>query len=346
MAAAVADDRPGGPGGAHAGAAEWAAWYEQYLTRAASQSARTLELYQSVLAAVSRGELSPTVLQDVLASFVQERGPAYTSELSQLSMRFFSGLVQLGTDTSRELVGAMLPDARPTSSTVPPVEEAPSWNEWYRRLLDYATQQGAAAAEAYRTVFERVASGDVEPSQLQSASSRHLEQKLPEHLQHLVGLCFELLRGLEDVRNRYTDEYLAGVMTTAKRPAASEPFALDLAAPLGGTASASLLVANTRAATSEVRCVATEIRRADGVGPAFAPDLAIAPERIELAPGEEARITITLAVRESHYQAGPTYVGALHVTGHGESGLDVPLRVRALPIGAGAQAGAASPGRR
>lgn len=310
------------------GPAEWSAWYEDYLTRAAGQSTRSLELYQDVMAAVSRGELPATVVQDMLSGFVQARGPAYSTDMTELSMRFFSGLVQLGTTYSTELMEAVVPGTVVADQRQPPPLNAADWGTWFQQLTDYATQQGAATVEAYQSLLDRVAAGDLPPTHVQQLSSQYMERRLPEHLRRLMAMCFELMNGLNDVRTRYGEEYLEGVLGSG-RPA-DEPalFALELMAPVGGTTSASLSLTNTRTDPSVIRCEVTDVRRSDGVGPAFAPQVTIAPEHIELGPGEEASLTMSLLL-DARYDPGPLYVGELRVTGHGAERLEVPLRIRA-----------------
>lgn len=99
MAAAAADrsaaDRSAE---ASAWAAEWSAWYGRYVARAAGQSERTAELYQGVVDAMSRGDLAPTALPDMLAAFTRARGTAYSERFAALAMRFFSRLVETAAD--------------------------------------------------------------------------------------------------------------------------------------------------------------------------------------------------------------------------------------------------------
>ena len=311
------------------GAAEWAALYGQYLTRAAGQSARTLELYQQVLERVARGELAPTVLQDMLAGFAQARGTSYTERLTELSMRFFSGMVQISTAYSQDLAELVLPGIAVPLAPPPPFDAADPAG-WFQQLTDYAGRLSADAVKTYQSLLDRVAAGGVTPGRLQQVSSDYLQRHLPEYLRRLGTLCFDLLNGLNDVRTHYEEEYLAGVLATANRPPGEEgSFALHLAAPLGRMASASLAVANTQEEPAVVRCRVTDVRRADGVGPGFSPKITIAPERLELRPGEEASLALSLRLDEADYAPGVLYVGAVHVTGHEEVPLEVPLRITA-----------------
>src|SRR5436190_1946641 len=78
--AAHAADAGGGLAG------EWLTAYTDYLKRAADQTSSTIELYQQVTDRIVSGELAPTATQDLLGSFVQSRGTAYSDQLAQLNM--------------------------------------------------------------------------------------------------------------------------------------------------------------------------------------------------------------------------------------------------------------------
>ena len=56
-------------------------------------------------------------------------------------------------------------------------------------------------------------------------------------------------------------------------------FALDLVAPVGSTTSASLWITNTEAAPTVVDWSVPHVRRSDGVGPAFRPDVSSRRQR-------------------------------------------------------------------
>ncbi len=310
------------------GTAEWAAWYTQFLTRATGQSAKTLELYQQVLAAISRGELAPTALQDLLPGFLQVRGATYTNSLTELTTRFYAGLVEIGAAHSRELAELVVPGGH-VPDVPPPVFESADPMQWFQRLTEYAGQLNARAMKVYQAHLNRVAAGEASPDQLQRAMSEYLERRLPEHLRQSGQLYFQLLSDLNEIRVRYEEEYLRGLLASVRRPDGDEAFALTLVAPLGGVASASLSVANTKEERAHIRSRVTDVRRADGVGPAFTPTTTIAPEQVELGPGEEANLRVSVRLDAGDYETNVLYVGELHVTGHGEPRLEVPLRITA-----------------
>jgi hypothetical protein len=298
--------------------------------RSAKQSARTLELYQEVMDCIARNELPPTALQDMLAPFVQARGSAYTNKLAEISMRFFSGMVQIGTAYSDELAELAIPgSAEPPLQ--PPQFDTTDPIKWFQQLNDYANQLSTRAVKAYQRLFERAAAGETSPVQLQEASTDYLEKRLPVHLRRLGGLYFDVLNGLTDLRAGYEEEFLTGVLATVKGGGQEAPFVLNLTAPLGETASASLALSNTKDEPTLIRCRASDVRRADGIDPAFSPKITITPESLNLQPGEEANLIVSLRLEEGDYAPGVLYVGTLDITSHGEPGFEVPLQIKATP---------------
>lgn len=319
------DNQTGDFGG---GPAEWSAWYAQYLTRANEQSARTLALYQEVLECVSRGELSPTAIQDLLPRFIQARGIAYTAKLTELTTRFFSELVQVGSAFSQELAGLLMPGM--TVGEVPPPAFDPADPiKWLQQLTEYASQLNARAMKAYQLHLDRVSVGEATPQQAQQATADYLKHRLPEHLRRIGRLYFDLLNDLNAVRTEHEADYLTGVLATANRPGKDPTFALNLTGPLGTDASGSIALANTKDVRVLIRCSVTDVRRADGVGPAFAPKLAIAPDALELDPDEETSVRVTVQLNPADYDPNALYVGTLHVIRHGEPRLEIPLRITA-----------------
>jgi hypothetical protein len=323
----LSSDGPSG-GGAGALAAKWFTAYTDYLKRAAEQSASTIDLYQQVTDRVVRGELAPTATQEMLAAFVQTRGTAYSDQLVQLNMRLFSEMVRISTAYARELGQAVLPEAA-VAPAPPPAFDAADPAGWFQQLSDYFRELSASIAAAYRAVLDRVAAGEVAPSQIEENATGHLQRRLPEYLGDLGRLYLDLLNGLTDLRVRSEQEFLSGVLERADEASAPRPFELTLSAPLGETATASLSIANTRDQLARIRCQVADVRRADGVGPAFVPDVTFAPEGPELAPGEEVSLVLTVRLDERRYDPDALYVGTLQITGHGEPRLEVPLQITA-----------------
>jgi hypothetical protein len=201
--------------------------------------------------------------------------------------------------------------------------------QWYQQLNDYAVKLNARAVKGYQLLLQRVAAGEVSPAQLQNVSSSYGEQHLPQHFRRLSILFFDLLNSLNDLYTSYQEEFLNGVLDSVNRSDQEAPFLLNLSAPLGETASASVLLTNTTNEPTIIRCMATDIRRADGVGPAFTPQITLAPDSLNLQPGEEGNLAVLLRLDSDSFDTDVLYVGTLQITGHGEPRFEIPLRIRA-----------------
>jgi len=321
--AAHAADPEGGGGNV---ALEWFTSYADYLKRVATQSSSTIDLYQQITDRIVRGELEPAATQDLLSSFVRDRGTAYSDELAELNARFFREMVRIGTAYSYELGQAVLPEAA-LPPAPPPEFDPENPAGWFQELTAYSQRLGTSIAATYQALVDRAASGEIAPGQIQEAATEHLQRRLPEYLAELGRLYFELLNGLTDLRIRSEHEFLNGVL--AQTNGAAEAFELAFTAPLGEQATASIAITNTREEVAHIRCHVMDVRRADGVDAAFAPDITFTPEILELEPGAEARLEVSLRLDEDHYEPDTPYVAMLQITGHGEPRLEVPLRITA-----------------
>jgi hypothetical protein len=314
---------------ATAWAAKWSAWYAQYVARAAEQSERTGRLYHGVADAMSRGSLAPNALQDMLAAFYQARGSAYSERLAELTMRFFSRLVETAAAYSKEMTEAVMPGV-PAAPPLPKLDPSDA-NAWFSQLTEYSHSLSAHITTSYKAFLDRVAAGQIATDRLKTAGSEYFERRFPEYLQQLAQLYFDLLSDLNDLRAAGEQDFLSGTLATAARANANTAVSLALTGPPGGVAAATLSIANTRAQAATIRYRFTEVRRADGIGPSFAPRFSVTPEHLELASSEEASFTLALALDEADYAPNMLYVGVLHITGHGEPPFEVPLRITLVP---------------
>jgi hypothetical protein len=312
------------------GSTDWSKAYLEYLTRSTAQSARVLKLYQQVLESVSHGHLAPTVFQDHYLRFTQTHWPEYAKKLAQLNAHFLSDLIQIGTTYSQEQ-NESAPVGSEDADLRPPEFDAADAATWFQQLGEYAGRLNARALKAYRAQLDRVAAGETSPSEVQEATSKYLSHRLPGYLEHLGQLYFDLVGGLNDVRVDYEEEYFLGMLATANRQDESQPLVLNLSAPLGETTGASLEVENSTERQTTIRCSVTDVRRTDGVGPAFAPQITITPEALDLAPGEAGSVRISLRLDEIEYDPGALYSGILFITGQAELPVEVLLRITGTP---------------
>lgn len=293
------------------GSMEWSAAYAQYLLRAAQQSTRTHGLYYLVLQRVSRGELSPTMLRDALSAFADRRGRVYGEKLTELSARFFAGLVQI---------------AGGASQPPPPYDGADPYG-WFQRLTEYAADVQRRTVQAYQASLDAIAAGNPD-GRSPSAFVEDQTRRTNEQVRALGRLYFDLLGGIAEIGSSVEEEYLQSVLANGSA-ADEEGSAIELAASIGESTSAVVSVENTRSDRAVVRCMVTDVRRADGIGPSFVPAVTVDPDGLMLDPGQEGSVRLSLMLDAGIYEPGAEYVGAVHIVRHGEPRLDVPLRIRA-----------------
>jgi len=309
---------------------DWSTSYSQYLARSAALSARTLNLYQLALERVSQGKLPPTIFQDHFPTFAVAHGAEFTNRFADVGSRFLSELVRVGCSFSQQP-----PDAGAAATereSLPPQFDASNAARWYEQIEEYAGELNARAIRAYRAQLDRVAAGETTPSEVQQHTSEQMAQQLPGYMQRIKRLYFDLLNGLNDVRSAYEETYFRGLLASAKPDDSDAPVTLTLTGPADTTPAASLSVTNTTGQRTRIGHQIVDVRRVDGAGPSLVPAIAFVPETLELGPGEEGTLTISLRLDPEQYDSDVLYTGALYLTGGSDVPLAVELRILATAV--------------
>ncbi len=192
--------------------------------------------------------------------------------------------------------------------------------------------RSARGVRAYRAQLDRVAAGEATPSEVQRDASELLSRQLPESLQRMTRLYFDLLNTLSEVRAGYEEAYFRGVLAQADDGQGEAQAALSLSGSPGATVSASLSVTNTTGRRSRVEYRMMDVRRPDGVGRAFVPAVTFFPESIELGPDEEGTIGLSLWLDPEQYDPDAIYTGTLDVTGGSGLQTEVQVRIVVSPV--------------
>lgn len=302
------------------GASDWSTSYAQFLSRSAANSQKILKLYQQTLEYVAQGRLPSTVFQEYYPLFIQRHGAGYAERLSQLGAEFLGSLAALSGRDSRK--------ATEDEGEIPvPVFDPSNPARWFEQYAEYAGKLNARALKAYRSQLDQVAAGEQTPADAQQKMAADMSAKLPGYMEESGRLYLEMMSRLDELRGRYEEDYLGGILAIADGPAKAAVTDVVLSAPLGGVAFASFTITNTTGARTPIRYIATEVRRMDGVGSAFAPKVAIAPEVLELGPGEEGTITFSVQMEADRYEVEKPYVGFLYITGDGDLRVELQLRI-------------------
>jgi hypothetical protein len=196
-------------------------------------------------------------------------------------------------------------------------------------LREFAIARGSEYTNSLTRVAEEFVNGLIAAVNGRSERTGPTEATGPPHelLARITRLYFELLTRFTDLQTTQIDDCLRTLLDAAGAGAGSG--ALALRAPLGGTAASSLIVENSGSEPLLVSCLATAVRRADGVGPAFVPAIALTPLEDTVRPGEELRVTTALSLDPGVYEPDVLYIGALRLMRQQSLHFEVPLHITA-----------------
>jgi len=300
----------------------WSGLYARFLSGSLANAQRTLRLYQQTLESVASGRLPATVFQEYYPRFVQRHGALYSERLRAVCAAFMGRFAELNKRN------AAYADAGAVAEQVPPpIFEPETPERWFEQYAEYAGRLNAEALKAYRRQLDQVAGGELSPEDVQQKVAGDMSRRLPFYMRDAGQLYLHLMQELDALRGDYEDAYLSGILALAEESASEPVTAVALQAPAGGAAFQSFTISNTTRTRMAVRYVATEVRRMDGVGPAFAPKVQITPELLELEPGEESTVTLSLQLDADRYEVGVPYIGFLYVTGADDRRVELQLRI-------------------
>lgn len=293
--------------------AAWSARYREYLERSIARAGRAQALNREVISRVAAGQLAPWTLESHFSTFAATRAASYSERIANITMTFLRGLIETGATYSYELVEAVLPGAAPAPKVVAPDFEPAKTVDWFRDLAIFSAAENARITAMLRMVMEKVAAGELAPADVEQVSSRFHTGHLPNSTIRLVELYLDLLTGLEEVHASFSEEFLRTVLGMAPGDGARSGRAVEVDVAIGEAASVRFAVTNTDPDPAVVACTLSGIRRADGIGPAFDPAVSITPEQLELAPGAEATVQLTIHADADHFQPGVLYDGVFRV---------------------------------
>lgn len=245
------------------------------------------------------------------------RAGAQARDLADVYARFFAGLA-----------GEVAPP-QPLDAADPA-----AWFEQLAALAMQASQDRVAALHIdLAAAAER--SGQSNASR-RSAAAGQVEGAA--RLARLTTLYVELIDGISEAASAAQAEYLQAVLAAAQGTAPATRGGLQLEGRVGDAAEAWMAIENSTAAPVTIHCSVGPVRRADGINPAFAPDVVVTPAHVLLEAGEDAQVRLQVVLDAGHYEAGAVYVGTLYVHRDGDPCRDVPLRI--VPARAIERAGA------
>ncbi|MDT5066634.1 MAG: hypothetical protein QOJ95_770 [Mycobacterium sp.] len=287
--------------------ADWQTRFGRYLQRAADTLEKTAELNREMVKRIACGDIAPVTVESQLAAFMATEAESFAEEMADVVTEFLGRLIDVNSWYARALV-----DPRRPETPAPPSAE--EWRfdhtaiDWFDRLDAYARAETAS--------LQRI------------LPDGETTDALPTTVAATTDALLDLLTRLEDVNATYGRRYLEAVLGLA-RESDTVSGTLHAVAPLGETATVRFAVCNNTEQRADIRCVLSDVRRSDGVGPAFDPDATIMPNGIRLSAGKEEVFTLSIRLADSDFTAGPDYRGGVRVIGMGDSAVDIPVAIRA-----------------
>ena len=298
--------------------------YQEYVERKIASSRATQDTYSRLLDRIASGDVDPKVLDRSTNWFWHAYWPSHAEAIADLTMRFLAGVVQLSLEQSRELVDEFAPDVTEPSRIEVPGADPADWTTWLSRLIDYVEQERSAQRNALQSAVEQSA---VEPSAVEPAAPSHERRPDPSPIvTQLAALCFDVLAGLDGVNAELGLRYLRTVIPDDRSGA------VELIGALGESVECGFVISNDQPHEATVRCAVSDVRREDGIGPAFEPPAVLAPAGLQLPPEGSARISCSIPLTEL-FVPGPTYVGELRVLVDADEVLRIPIHIRATDPG-------------
>jgi hypothetical protein len=279
----------------------------RYAMRSALDATQFAQRHGQVIGAVARRQLTPVQVERALAASADWSAVAH--EVATALATFAETLAQ----------HSPIPHEHAASSSDEPVSRSAALGNPPRpdvseltALLGNLAQPGVTAGARRRAL-----------TRLNTASINHT-------LGGAATAWFALLDALSTATLRAINPALLGVLRAAQ-PADYDGQVIELCGPIATDATTYLEIENTLARSASLRCTCLDVRRADGIGPSFAPAVTVTPPQQQLDAHSEGSVLLSVRLDESHFAAHATYVGALSVESDGGTTLRIPLRITTVP---------------
>ncbi len=275
--------------------------------RTALDATQFTQRHQQLVGAVGRRQITPQQVEHALAETADWSAAAH--EVAAAISTFAQSLTQhallpheYAADTSDEFVV----NARPISD---------------RHYAD---------AEELAALFVRLAQPDV----TSGARRRALTRLNVSNANHTLGATatawFAMLESVSSATLRTMNPALLAALRSTQ-PIGYDREVIELAGPIATHATTQLDIENTLERPASLRCSCHEVRRADGIGPAFTPAMTVTPAQQLLVARAEGGIAISIWLDGEQFDAPAQYVGAFSVESDGGTTLRIPLRITTAP---------------
>ncbi len=277
--------------------------FTQYLMRSALDTAQFTQRHQQLVSAVARRQVTPNQVERAFA--VAADWSAIATEVSAAISTFAHALSQL----------ALLPHqctADPSDTIVANAHQVAVRHD--------------SQVEELTTLLVSLAQPDVTAGARRRALTRLTVSSANHTLGTTATAWFGMLESVSSASLRMLNPSLLAVLR-ATQPIGYDGEVIEIKGLIATNATTQLEIENTLERPASLRCSCQEIRRADGIGPAFTPAITVTPTHQLLDARAEGNIAISLWLDSAQFDAQTTYVGALSVESDGGTTLKIPLRV-------------------
>ncbi len=274
----------------------------QYLMRSALDATQFVHRHQQVVRAVARGQISPQQVDNVLTT--ADWGEVQRDVVAAISA-FAQTLAQ----------HALLPHEYASPSSDEVVANGPSDAD--RPHVD---------VEPLSSLLARLAHPDVTTGARRRALTRLNQSAANRTLGSVATAWFAMLESVSSASLRAMNPALLTILRSA-HPIGYDREVVELAGPIKTRVTTQLDIENTLDRAAALRCTCQEVRRADGVGPAFTPSMTVTPAQQVLGARAEGGVALSLWLDDAQFDAQAMYVGALSVESDGGTRLTIPLRI-------------------
>ena len=280
----------------------------KYLLHSALDATELLHRYQQLMGAVARRQVSPAVVEQHLAR------AAHATTAFDDAERAIRTFVDAFTRV------CCLPNAAAATDVVALPDEL---DEHMDALIIMRHQR---AASAFTAQIAALAEPTVSAGARRRALTRSENASANQLISDAAAQWFTVLSAISGAQSRALIPALLAALREAQ-PAGYDGHVIELAGDLSSRLTTSLTIDNERDSETSVRCAASNVRRADGIGPAFAPPVIVTPDVMRLNAGQTGAIEIAVDLNARQFAVGTSYVGALRVSHEDGTTVDIPLRI-------------------
>jgi len=206
------------------------------------------------------------------------------------------------------------------------------WLDLMRATFDTQVRLGKEYADVARAAFRR----DADQGEMGRAYLKSVQRETEQYWRSMSTLWLNYASDVLAAGSRASHSVLHDVGGAAHprhrhdgetASAAAKPLALLLSGPLGASASGTVTVANKHPDARRLVLKPGPLR--DASGQPVAGEIAVKPKTIQLEPGAERNVTVSVDLDAVALSADQTYESTIEVTGGEEAEIRVTVRPQA-----------------